>query len=64
MVSNGYVTMNSSKYKTLSMLLLPAAEAGNSSAQTHLGHMFYCGSKVQRDFQKAFKWSQKGLFVP
>jgi TPR repeat protein len=61
MFSKRYVVANSSNINTLSALLSPAAEAGNPSAQTNLGDMFYSGEGVQANPVKAVEWYQKGM---
>ena len=43
-------------YKTAYKLFLSLADKGDDAAQVALGHMYYDGLGVERDYKQAVKW--------
>lgn len=55
----GVAAWESYDYVTAMRELLPLAERGDRSAQFYVGHMFYFGSGVPKDYGKALDWFRK-----
>jgi Sel1 repeat len=64
MVQKRYVVTNLSDINILSVLISPAAEAGDAEAQKYLGYMYDCGLGVKKNQAKAVEWYQKGMLWP